>query len=1166
MATLDSLKRALREEVTAKSSSQKQPLSDTQYNAGFEILMNGSESMSYKDFIIPQLSELLVSLLKSRAHISVLEIGPGSKSVVGHLPMNLKRRFRRYAAFEPNLLSATRLKEWFESSPEVGSPLPRLESPPEIYSLPFNLDGDATDGTNTETSDDEKRFDLVIFCHSMYGMKPKEAFILRALELLVKGPEGGIVVVFHRVGDLNLEALACDRTAIHPTGTVTVVNDDEILSTFAPFIAGFVMQDAKLDTTVRGEWIKICRAMTCNDKTYPGHLSFSSPQIMVTFTRNAIKLPELMAQVPLANGNRLIKSWEARLHSPASIFRPTGVHHVHKCIEWALKHKVGLTVLGGGHSGHCLWPNVVSVDMSAFDQVHIVKSSEEVEKSDSFSHCPCWVIVEAGCKTEDIIRKTMAAGVTVPLGSRPSLGAGLWLQGGIGHLSRFYGLACDNIIGAVMVSVESGQIVHLGQIPTQYVPAGSIRPKNERDLLWALKGAGTNFGVVISVNFRANPAPMYSVRNWYFPLKDNTEARIKLREFDKSLAKELSRDWSIDAYLYWETNQLHLGVTMYEAAMAKVTLETPTFVTKILGLEKEFKIVDGVRLFDTEFYMSGMHGGHSGKTSSLKRCLFLKDIGESKVADILISAIQSRPSPFCYLHLLQGGGVIGDVAAENTAFGSRDWEFACVVTGVWPRHQNGSEAALNAVKWVYNVASDLLPVCSGVYGADLGADPRDTSLADKAFGPNLERLARLKHDFDPYNVLAYACPLPKPQKKQKLIILVTGHSGAGKDYCANVWVSTITKQTRRKFTALSVSISDVTKQEYARATGADLNQLLSDRAYKEQHRPALTKFFQDQVCKRPQLPAEHFRNLVESASDSDVLLITGMRDEAPLAAFSHLAPDSRMLEVRIETSQNLRRIRQGLDNGNEHYDQSKGMSNEIGSNLATLPYRPSLIFDNERAGEDVAEIFAKRYLLPFLDEELQQLAKMVHAIPDFPRPGIEFRHVLNIAQQPGGLALCTSLLQSYFHDDSTRGDWTKVNALACCEAGGYIFASALGVKVNVPLLLIREAGKLPQPTVSVMKSTSHISSTRSSNPPEKMFEMNRDSVRKGSSVVIVDDVLATGRTLCAMIQLLLEAGVRAEDLSVMVVAEFPIHRGREILHQRGFGDVKIQSLLVFDGA
>lgn len=83
-----------------------------------------------------------------------------------------------------------------------------------------------------------------------------------------------------------------------------------------------------------------------------------------------------------------------------------------------------------------------------------------------------------------------------------------------------------------------------------------------------------------------------------------------------------------------------------------------------------------------------------------------------------------------------------------------------MITGVWPRDQDGTEAARSAVRWVYNVAEGLLSLISGAYGVDLGPDPRDAALAVKAFGSNRPRLARLKHSLDPHNVLVR---LPAPE-------------------------------------------------------------------------------------------------------------------------------------------------------------------------------------------------------------------------------------------------------------------------------------------------------------------------------------------------------------------------------------------------------------------
>jgi FAD/FMN-containing dehydrogenases len=156
--------------------------------------------------------------------------------------------------------------------------------------------------------------------------------------------------------------------------------------------------------------------------------------------------------------------------------------------------------------------------------------------------------------------------MTVPLGARPSVGAGLWLQGGIGHLARIHGLACDSIVGAVMVSVDSSQLLYIGRVPIQHRPVGAVRPDNESDLLWAIKGAGSNFGIVISVTFQVYTAPMFSVRKWVVQLSDNLEARRKLSDFDDLVARNLPRNCSADAYLYWDNGQLQFGATMFESS------------------------------------------------------------------------------------------------------------------------------------------------------------------------------------------------------------------------------------------------------------------------------------------------------------------------------------------------------------------------------------------------------------------------------------------------------------------------------------------------------------------------------------------------------------------------------------------------------------------------
>ncbi|KAI8941466.1 hypothetical protein NX059_002685 [Plenodomus lindquistii] len=1157
MVTLQDLKDALRSEPTSTTTFSRQTLSDTQYSTAFDILVQGSTN--YQHFIFPQLTRLLALLFDSRERISVLEIGPGPKSVLGSLPDYQRRKIRHYEAFEPNSLFAESLEAWLSVDAVARSRFPCLKDSPTIHRLPFDPQHSTRNGSNGYIPDGDRGYDMILFCHSMYGMPSKGGTIEQSLKLLGE-TRGGVVAVFHRGESLRLDGLVCHQTASFPTGVVRVADEDHALDDFVPIIAGFVMHDEEVHKTIQVKWRKVCRDLGYREEGYPGYLSFSSPDVMVAFTQHATKLSKLTTQLPALNEGKQIKNREARLHRPAAICRPTEIDHIQQCVRWALEHGASLTIIGGGHSGHCVWNNIVSVDMGAFSRVYVQSTKEEGAPTDL--GCNALVVVEAGCTTGCVITTAMAAGVTVPLGSRPSVGAGLWLQGGIGHLARMHGLACDAIVGAVLVSVNSGEVLCVGYVPSQYQPAASVRPENETDILWALKGAGTNFGIVVSVTFRAYSAPTYLVRNWTVSLSGGVEAQHKLSSFDKDLTTKLGRDCSADVYLYWDDNQLHLGVTMIASTTARrVPVECPysTAISSILGAEEDsVKIVDCVGLFETEMYISKMHGGHGGgKTSSFKRCLFLKDIGDRRVTERLVAVVEGRPSSLCYLHLLHGGGAIRDIVADASAFGCRDWDFACVITGVWPRDQDGTGVARAAVEWVYHVAEYLLPISKGVYCADLGPDPRDARLAHRAFGVNRQRLAELKTWLDPRNVLAYACPLPKAPLGPKLILLITGQSCVGKDYCANVWVSMFAK---RSLTARAVSISEAIKREYATATGADTGRLLFERAYKEQHRTTLTAYFKDRVQHEPQLPEEQFLQVVNEAAAVGVLLITGMRDKAPVAAFSHLVPNSRLIEVYVHASAGTRQLRKGC-----HLDDRGGASHKLStpveSSSKTLSHQPCLMFDNETSGDEAVNMFFEDRLMPLVHEDSLRLADMVPSMPGFPRQNIVFRHVLGISRHPGGLALCTSLLQSHF-----VGDWSTVTAIACCEVGGIVFASPLSLKVDIPLMLIREAGKLPPPTVSAVKFQSHVSSLICSKPNQKRVEIERSAVPKNGSIVVIDDTLATGETLCAILQALRAAGVALESVSVLIVAEFPIHRGRALLCKRGFSSVKVRSLLLFNGA
>lgn len=1131
MATLEYLKRALRD--AAKDVTSTLTLSQAEYSAGFEILLRESGWMNYQEFIVPELCRVLASLPDHNNDISVLEVGPGPESVIGYLPANLRSKIKKYTAFEPNQLFAARLKAWLISPTEKEFRFPGLSDSPNIRQIPFELVKSCI-----ETSVGSK-YDLVVFCHSLYGLKPAFKLVRCALDILA---DDGMVAVFHGNARLDFGELVAHQTASFPMGITSVADDYQILNAFASFIAGYTIQGGN---GIQAEWRRLCRELGGSALNYPGRLVFSSPDIMVTFTRNATSLSDLTSKVPVSSGSFEVKNREARLYQPAAILQPTEIKHVQETVRWALKNKASLTVIGGGHSGHCIWPNVVALDMGAFKHLQI---ATEDEKYGSL------VFAEAGCKAGDIVQKCESAGLAVPMGSRPSVGSGLWLHGGIGHQSRLHGLTCDAIVGAVIVSVASGDILCVGHVPSQFIPVNAVFPENADEILWAVKGAGTNVGIVVGVVFRGFPASKYSIWKSVTTLNSTSDLHSQLIGVNQYITNTQSQSTSLDLYLYSEEGQLSFGMTMFQSEAINInpiTLGLPGNWTLTIGN------VDGVGLFEADMYIS-MHGGHAGgKTSSFKRCLFLHDIGSFVLTDFLTAAMKTRPSPNCYFHLLQGGGAIKDGSNETSTFGYRDWDYACVITGVWPRDKDNSQVSRQVIDWVYRVTADLLPLSVGVYSADLGPDPRDSFLVTKVFGRNRQRLAHLKQSLDPQNILAYVFPIHKLPISQKLLFIITGVSGAGKDYCTAIWADLLAnlgiRHGTHRFIVRTVSISDTTKREYAIDTGANLKKLLTDRAYKEQHRSALTAYFKEQVHRDPDLPEEHFIELVSRASGVDVLLVTGMRDEAPVATLSHLVPGYKLIEINIRASRE--RSTNTIDdssviNGRNETHETNGVK--------ISPHHPCLVFYNDRIGVEGPKQFFDKQLSMFVNKDIERLTEMVPIVPNFPDPCIGFRHVLNIAQTPGGLALCTSMLR-----DRLLDNWGKVDSIVSCESGGFVFASALAANLNLPLVLIRQAGKLPPPTISSTGHPSHILAARCSIL--RTLEMSRDVLSRGSSVVVVDDVLASGQTLCTVLELLIKAGVDVEDISVLVVAEFPTHRGRQAIYKASFGRVRIHSLLVFSG-
>ena len=144
------------------------------------------------------------------------------------------------------------------------------------------------------------------------------------------------------------------------------------------------------------------------------------------------------------------------------------------------------------------------------------------------------------------------------------------------------------------------------------------------------------------------------------------------------------------------------------------------------------------------------------------------------------------------------------------------------------------------------------------------------------------------------------------------------------------------------------------------------------------------------------------------------------------------------------------------------------------------------------------------------DELLQNLRNAIRTVPDFPIEGIMFRDITPVLSDPG---LMSSIIQR-FVDDLERQGW-QPEAIIGPEARGFIFGPLLAAHLGISFVPIRKPGKLPYETHSVEYDLEYGSNT---------LEMHVDALKEGQNVVIIDDLLATGGTVSACVELCRRTG------------------------------------------
>ena len=155
------------------------------------------------------------------------------------------------------------------------------------------------------------------------------------------------------------------------------------------------------------------------------------------------------------------------------------------------------------------------------------------------------------------------------------------------------------------------------------------------------------------------------------------------------------------------------------------------------------------------------------------------------------------------------------------------------------------------------------------------------------------------------------------------------------------------------------------------------------------------------------------------------------------------------------------------------------------------------------------------------------LKSLVRTVPDYPKPGILFYDITTLLKHPRGLAqLIDGLAAHYFEDD--------VDLVLGPEARGFIFGPALAYRLNAGFIPVRKPKKLPAEVVRVSYELEYGSDT---------LEMHKDAIAPGQRVLLVDDLLATGGTMEATVQLVKQLGGTVAGLAFAVELDFL--KGRE---------------------
>ncbi len=409
---------------------------------------------------------------------------------------------------------------------------------------------------------------------------------------------------------------------------------------------------------------------------------------------------------------------------PALIARCVDVADVIAAVNFGREHNLLIAVRGGGHNGAGLGTcdDGLVIDLSRMKSIRVDPVRREVR-------------VEGGCTWGDVDHATHPFGLAVPTGFISTTGVGgLTLGGGVGYLTRKYGLTIDNLLGVDMVLADGS-----------FVTANA---KENPDLFWAVRGGGGNFGVVTSFLFRGNPV---GTTVYGGPIFWPLEHADKVMRFWRDLI--LSGSQELNGWFGFHTVP-PVEPFPKEHHLKKMAVITWCYMGDLEKAEQIFKPIREVAPAAIDFVgpipfpalQSMFDGLYPPGLQWYWNADFVTDLTD-EVIDLHIQYAEQLPSVHSTMHLYPINGAAHNAGKNDTAWSYREANFVQVIVGVDPDPANNPRT----IAWSKEYWRKLHPFSAGGAYINMMMDEGQDRV-EAAYRDNYAHLAQIKAKYDPQNL------------------------------------------------------------------------------------------------------------------------------------------------------------------------------------------------------------------------------------------------------------------------------------------------------------------------------------------------------------------------------------------------------------------------------